>query len=120
MARKRELIDYPCWVNSTTQYIAVLVHESGGGWSVLFPDLPGCATHGASVPEAIARAANAAAGWLAASRARGDEFPVPKSSEEVRGNDGWGRGHGINWSTAVISLVAVILAANDNSAELVE
>jgi hypothetical protein len=34
-------------------YIAVLVPENGGGWSVIFPDLPRCATHGSTVHDAI-------------------------------------------------------------------
>ena len=35
-------------------YIAVLVPERSGGWTVLFPDLPGCASQGETPDEAIA------------------------------------------------------------------
>ena len=43
----------------SVHYIAVLVPENGGGWSVIFPDLPGCATHGPTVHEAITTASGA-------------------------------------------------------------
>jgi predicted RNase H-like HicB family nuclease len=88
-------------------YVAVLVPERGGGWSVLFPDLPGCATGGETVQEAIAMAASAAAGWLAAARDHGDEIPPPRSHEQIRADEAWGRERGIDWSTAVISLINV-------------
>jgi len=39
-------------------YVAVLAPEKGRGRSVLFPDLPGCATHCPSVYEAITTAAS--------------------------------------------------------------
>jgi predicted RNase H-like HicB family nuclease len=33
-------------------YLAILVPEHTGGWTVLFPDFPGCASYGATVQEA--------------------------------------------------------------------
>ena len=62
----------------STHYIAVLVPDRGG-WSVLFPDLPGCATHGASVHEAIVTASEAAAIWLSESGVLGHEIPASGS-----------------------------------------
>jgi predicted RNase H-like HicB family nuclease len=97
-----------------THFIAVLVPERGGGWSVLFPDLPGCATRGKSVPEAITTAADAATAWLGASREQGEDIPAPRSYEDIRGDDAWARDRGVDWSTAVISLIQVQLAANDS------
>ena len=41
-------------------YLAILVPEETGGWTVLIPDLPGCATHRATVQEAQWMAAEAA------------------------------------------------------------
>jgi predicted RNase H-like HicB family nuclease len=38
-------------------FLAILMPEDSGGWTVVFPDLPGCATHGATVQEAQAKAA---------------------------------------------------------------
>jgi predicted RNase H-like HicB family nuclease len=45
-------------------YIAVLVPAKGGGWSVIFPDLPGYGTHGPTVHDAITTASGAASSWL--------------------------------------------------------
>jgi predicted RNase H-like HicB family nuclease len=95
-------------------YLAIVVPETTGGWSVLFPDLPGCATHGATVREAIANASNAASAWLTVTLQLGDEIPAPKSYKEVRTYEAWARDRGIDWSTAVISLVPVTFPANDS------
>jgi antitoxin HicB len=91
----------------STHYIAILVPEHGGGWSVLLPDLPGCATHGASVHEAIVTASDAAAGWLAASRERGDEIAAPRPYEDIRRDDEWVKERGLSWTNVVISLIEV-------------
>lgn len=88
-------------------YIAILVPEDTGGWTVLFPDLPGCATHGPSVHQAIVTAADVASAWLVAARESGDTTPAPRSYEEIRGDDAWALDRGVDWSTAVISLVQV-------------
>ncbi len=86
-------------------YLAILVPESTGGWSVLFPDLPGCATHGATVREAQAMAAGAADLHLATMRERGLAIPVPRSLEAIRADAEWAEGRGINWSEAVVSII---------------
>ena len=91
----------------STHYIAILVPEKGGGWSVLFPDLPGCATHGPSVHEAITTAAGVASAWLAETRKSGDQTPAPRSYEDIRSDSAWALDRGIDWSTAVVSLVQV-------------
>ena len=65
-------------------YIAVLVPEKGGGWSVIFPDLPGCATHGPTVHDAITTASGVASTWLAATCKSGDPIPAPRSYEDLR------------------------------------
>ena len=78
---------YQPWHSS--QPAAVFVPERGGGWSVLFPDLPGCATQGETVHEALAMAGEAAGGWIAVTRGRGNQVPAPRSYEEIRGSDGW-------------------------------
>jgi len=93
-----------------THYIAVLVPEQSGGWSVLFPDLPGCATHGPSVHEAITAASGVASAWLAATRKSGDPTPAPRSYEDIRADEAWALDRGIDWSTAVVSLVQVDVA----------
>jgi predicted RNase H-like HicB family nuclease len=91
----------------STHYIAILVPEQSGGWSVIFPDLPGCATHGPSVHEAITAASGVASTWLAATRASGGAVPAPRSYEDIRSDNAWALDRGIDWSTAVVSLVQV-------------
>lgn len=91
----------------STHYIAVLAPEQSGGWSVLFPDLPGCATHGPSVHEAITTAADVASIWLSATRNSGDPIPPPRSYEDIRADEAWALDRGIDWSTSVVSLVLV-------------
>lgn len=98
----------------TIHFVAILVPEPGGGWSVLFPDLAGCATHGSSVHEAIAKASDAAASWLVATHKQGGDIPAPRCYEDVRGDDTWASDRGVDWSTAVVSLVPVAVAANDS------
>ena len=88
-------------------YIAVLVPEKGGGWSVIFPDLPGCATHGPTVHDAITTASGAASRWLTATRQIGDPMPAPRSYEDIRADDAWALDRGIDWSTTIASLVPV-------------
>jgi predicted RNase H-like HicB family nuclease len=91
----------------STHYIAVLVPEKGGGWSVLFPDLPGCATQGESVHEAIEMATEAASAHLDVMRERGDASPAPSDLAAVKANENWRAEYEVDWSTAVVSLVEV-------------
>jgi predicted RNase H-like HicB family nuclease len=91
----------------TAHYIAILVPEQSGGWAVIFPDLPGCATHGPTVHEAITAASGVASTWLAATRASGETMPALLSYEDIRSDGAWALDCRIDWSTAVISLVQV-------------
>lgn len=50
-----------------------------GGYTVTFPDLPGCVTEGDALSEAIDMAADAASGWLLGEVGNGK--PVPKASD---------------------------------------
>ena len=86
-------------------YLAILVPEESGGWTVLFPDLPGCATHGATVQEAQLMAAEAADLHLAAIRRSGTETPAARTLEAVQTDAAWLQGRGIDWSKVVISLI---------------
>jgi hypothetical protein len=42
-----------------------------------------------------------------ATRDHGDKIPAPQSHEEIEADETWGRERGIDWSTAVISLINV-------------
>lgn len=39
-------------------------YPNGDGYTVTFPDLPGCVTEGKNIAEAIERAVDAASGWI--------------------------------------------------------
>ena len=51
--------------------------EEGGGFLVMFPDLPGCMSDGETYEEAIANARAAFMDWMETHREEGREIPVP-------------------------------------------
>ena len=53
--------------------------DSGDGYTVEFPDLPGCVTEGASLAEATEMAQDAASGWVLGELEDGNGIP-PASS----------------------------------------
>jgi predicted RNase H-like HicB family nuclease len=87
------------------RYIAILVPESTGEWTVLFPDLPGCAAHGTTILEAQGMATEAAALHLETMRLDGREMPVARSLEAIRADEAWVRELQIDWTKAVISVI---------------
>lgn len=54
------------------------------GYSVVFPDLPGCITQGDTLEEAIEMAEDAALGWLLTTLEEGQEIPVPSKAENIK------------------------------------
>ena len=58
-------------------YLAVLEREEDGQWSAHVPDLPGCASFGATRAEALANIREAAQLHVAA--LLGDGLPLPKA-----------------------------------------
>ena len=57
-------------------YMAVLTPEEDGGYSVEFPDLPGCLTCGESFMESVEMAADAAKTYVASLLLHGEEVPA--------------------------------------------
>ena len=88
-------------------YMAVFVPERGGGWSAFFPDLPGCATQGDDLEEAISMAVDALAGHTAVMRDYGERLPEPSSPEQIRRNKAWSEEHGVEWGKAMVAPIAV-------------
>lgn len=86
-------------------YVAILVPESTGGWTVLFPDLPGCATQGGTVKEAQWMAAEAADLHITTMRELGQPIPAARDLEAVRADMSWANGSQIDWSRVVISMI---------------
>jgi predicted RNase H-like HicB family nuclease len=65
-------------------YIALVHKDEGTSYGVSFPDVPGCISAGDTFEEAVALAAEALAGHLAAMREDGDTIPAPRSFEELK------------------------------------
>ena len=53
------------------------------GYTVEFPDLPGCVTEGDSLIEAIEMATDAACGWILGEIEDGNGFPAPRSAKSI-------------------------------------
>src|SRR4030095_3746741 len=107
-----------CWRNHTfgsrcwgigeamdNHYIAILVPESTGEWTVLFPDLPGCATQGVTILEAQWMATEAAELHLETMRFDGREIPSARSLEAIRADAAWAREFQVDWTKAVVSMI---------------
>lgn len=62
---------------------AVLTYEEGYEIAVTFPDLPGCATSGATEEEAVTMGREALGLHLWGMETDGDEIPVPSSLRNV-------------------------------------
>lgn len=58
-----------------------------GGYTALFPALPGCHTQGETLEEVIAMAKDVLAGYLECLHAHGDPIPVEKASSKLVGFD---------------------------------
>jgi antitoxin HicB len=54
--------------------------EDGGGFSITFPDLPGCISDGDTVDEALANGRDAFAAWVQTCLAQGRQVPAPGSA----------------------------------------
>jgi hypothetical protein len=52
--------------------------EDGGGFLATVPDLPGCASDGATPEEAVRSVQDAIAEWIAEARATGRPVPAPR------------------------------------------
>jgi predicted RNase H-like HicB family nuclease len=58
-------------------YYPAIVEQAGKGYSVFFPDLPGCTSAGASLQEAARNAEEALATHVALAAEHGDPIPAP-------------------------------------------
>ncbi len=62
----------------TQPYHIELVREPAGGWTARVEELAGCVARGATHDEAVVRAEEAMAEWIAEARAEGREVPRPR------------------------------------------
>jgi len=65
-------------------YPAIFDPDENGGYTVTFPDLPGCVTEGDSLDEALAMAAEAMALHLYGMERDGDPIPDPSNPADVQ------------------------------------
>src|SRR5439155_9661123 len=65
---------------ATMQYVAMLVREDDGRFTVSVPAMPGCFSMGATRDEALANVREAIEAWLEAERAHG-RGPLPETKE---------------------------------------
>ena len=73
----------------TLTYLAVLEPQKEGGYSISFPDLPGCFSQGNDLEEARMMAEEAASLHIYGIEEDGEEIPVPStvlSQDDVKGN----------------------------------
>lgn len=62
--------------------------EDGNGYTVEFPDLPGCVTEGATMAEAVEMAEDAASGWVLGELEDGNTVPAASSPTAIHVADG--------------------------------
>lgn len=97
--------------------IRPLSKDEGGGYSISFPDLPGCWSDGATPEEAIANGRDALQAWLAVAHEFGDDIPRPFSAVSGRFVQrvprslhaqliARAKAEGVSLNTLVVSLVA--------------
>lgn len=67
----------------TYVYPATIQHEDDGRYSIWFDDLPGCATSGETLAEAIMMARDAMGGWLDSAMAHGDTIPGASRTGDI-------------------------------------
>ena len=63
-------------------YPAIFISD-GDGYTVEFPDLPGCVTQGDSFEEAFEMAEDAASGWILTSIEDGEDVPPPSPVQKI-------------------------------------
>ncbi len=73
MAKKKDLRIYPA-----------VFYRDGDGYSVYYPDLPGCLTCGDNLEDALSNAREALEGFLYLLEMEGDPVPPPTPIEDLQ------------------------------------
>jgi predicted RNase H-like HicB family nuclease len=66
-----------------TVYYPAIIERAGSGYSVFFPDLPGCTSAGGTIQEAARNAEEALAGHLIVSAQHGDPVADPSDLDAI-------------------------------------
>ncbi|TAK49800.1 MAG: HicB family protein [Xanthobacteraceae bacterium] len=69
-----------------TRYIGIIDGEDGA-YGVVFPDLPGCTSAGATADEAAHNAVDAVSLWVADAIASGETVPRARTLAEITADD---------------------------------
>ena len=67
----------------TTSFYPAIVERAGTGFSVFFPDLPGCTSAGDTMQEAAIAAEEALGGHLAVTADHGEPIPAPSELDAI-------------------------------------
>ena len=70
-----------------TVYYPAIIERAGAGFSVFFPDLPGCTSAGQTVQEAAQNAEEALAGHLIVSAQHDDQIAGPSALDATERDD---------------------------------
>jgi len=65
-------------------YPAIFKENSDKGYTITFPDLPGCITYGEDAADALLMAKDAACGWLLDELEDGNTLPKPSAPEKIK------------------------------------
>lgn len=66
-----------------TLFYPAVIERAGDGYSVFFPDLPGCTSAGSTVTEAALAAEQALAGHVIETVRHGEDLPLPSELDAV-------------------------------------
>lgn len=117
---KKQPIEYPFEIRP-------LPKREGGGYSISFPDLPGCWSDGATPEEAIENGRDAMRSWLAVAEEHDDAVPKPSGAVSGRFVQrvprylhaqliARARSEGVSLNTLVVSLVSQGLGVRESAA----
>jgi predicted RNase H-like HicB family nuclease len=88
-------------------YIAILAPEAEGGFSIFFPDLPGCATQAEDMDEAQTMAGDALSLWMEAAEDAAMKIPKARTLEEIKADKAWAKENEVDWRDATAVLIPV-------------
>lgn len=72
-----------------TVWYPAIIERADEGYSVFFPDVPGCVSAGATIQEAARNAEEALAGHIAVGVKHGDQFAVPSDLDAIQDDPEW-------------------------------
>lgn len=90
-------------------YPACFYPSEEGGYTIVFPDLPGCVTEGDTLSEAMDMAIDAASGWLLGEVEENKQLPKATDTKNIIPNE---------YENGFVSLIGVDLDEYPKSTEI--